>query len=490
MGNIDVRFYLSLFFRRIHYFLAIVALVSAAGVTVAYLLPPTYRANARILVESPQIPTDLARSTVSAEILKQLQIVELRLMTRANLLALAERLNLYRNLPEASEDDIVDDMRSRMSVDQMQFDVPRGRDAALAFTVSYKASQGELAANIVNEFVKLLIQKNTELRTEQASETLQFFQHETDRLSAKLVQIEGEISSFKKDNRDALPEGLSFHYSQQLNLQDRLMQLGREEASLRDGRLRLLQMYNSTGRVGSAVKGVEEVTLDQLRKVLIEQRTIYSDSSPGIVALQKQIAALEKAAAAKKTSDAKSGESEEKPLPAELSMQLSEIDRRLELIVDDKATIERNLSSINRAIAATPANEAVLNSLERQYQNIQTQYNVAVSRLADASTGDRIEQRSKGERLSVLDWALPPQHPIGPKRLVIAAGSIVASIMLGFGLILALEFLNKTIRRPSELVETLEIEPLETIPYIPVRGQPPSGGLRLIPTAFRRASGM
>ena len=47
----DYKFYLSLFLRRLHYFLFVAMLVSAAGVMIAYTLPPVYRAQAVLLVE-------------------------------------------------------------------------------------------------------------------------------------------------------------------------------------------------------------------------------------------------------------------------------------------------------------------------------------------------------------------------------------------------------------------------------------------------------
>lgn len=489
MGNFDIRFYRSIFLRRLPYFLAIFATVSAIGVTIASVLPPTYRADAKIIVESPRISADLIRSTTPSEIVKQLQLIQLQMMTRPNLMALADKFGLYPDRSEASENDIVDDMRSRMSVDPIRLDTPRGGEAATAFIVSFKSKDPVLAANVVNEFVKLIIQRNVDTRGEQVSETLRFFQQETERLGNRLGQLENDISSFKNQNKDALPESLSFRRTQQLNLQERLMQLGREEASLREGRSRLMRMFAGTDPVpnGGASTPAEQ-TLSQLRKVLIEQRTVLAEQSPGIISLQTQIAALEKAVQNERAS--KSGASSGKGGPTELDLQLADTDQRIDMIGKDKAAIEQSLSELAATITATPGNEATLNALERQYQNVQSQYTVAASKLAEASTGERIETRSKGERLSILELAAPPQRAIGPKRFAIAAGSVVAGLVLALGFVLLLEFLNKSIRRPIELIEALEIEPLATIPYIPVAGEARSRNVALIPAAIRRNIGM
>ena len=95
MDNLDLKFYWSVFLRRLPYFLVMLALLTAIAVTVALILPPVYRSSASMLVEPQQIPGDLAQSTVPVNPFEQVQIIEQRLMTRANLLALADRIGLY-----------------------------------------------------------------------------------------------------------------------------------------------------------------------------------------------------------------------------------------------------------------------------------------------------------------------------------------------------------------------------------------------------------
>jgi hypothetical protein len=58
--------------------------------------------------------------------------------------------------------------------------------------------------------------------------------------------------SFQDANRDALPESLDFRRARQTTLQERLLQIERELAGLRDQRDRLVAFYNRTGRVEMA----------------------------------------------------------------------------------------------------------------------------------------------------------------------------------------------------------------------------------------------
>ena len=65
MGDLDLKYYLAVFWRRFPYFLLVTALISAVGLALAAILPPVYRSTATLLVEMPQIPDDLAQSSTA-----------------------------------------------------------------------------------------------------------------------------------------------------------------------------------------------------------------------------------------------------------------------------------------------------------------------------------------------------------------------------------------------------------------------------------------
>ncbi len=92
---IDLKFYFSLFLRRLHYFLIVLTLGTVVGLTLAWMLPPVYVAEARLVVESEQIPDELAASTVQIAATEQLQIIQQRILTRDTLIEMANRLQIY-----------------------------------------------------------------------------------------------------------------------------------------------------------------------------------------------------------------------------------------------------------------------------------------------------------------------------------------------------------------------------------------------------------
>mgnify|MGYP001173235482 CR=1 FL=1 len=106
----DLRFYFTLFLRRIHYVILLTVLGAGIGVTLALILPPRYVAEARLVVESQQIPDELAASTVRTDMIEQLQIIRQRILARNTLLDMADhRVNekLTQALLESVADDIL-----------------------------------------------------------------------------------------------------------------------------------------------------------------------------------------------------------------------------------------------------------------------------------------------------------------------------------------------------------------------------------------------
>src|SRR5947209_2399194 len=97
-------FYWQLFKRRWAYFFLPFLVIAGAGVAV--LLPAAYVSEGKILVQSQQIPTELVRPTVTSAAQERIQVIEQRTMTRDNLIAIADKFQLFperRNLMSVTE---------------------------------------------------------------------------------------------------------------------------------------------------------------------------------------------------------------------------------------------------------------------------------------------------------------------------------------------------------------------------------------------------
>ncbi len=469
MADLDLRFYLAIFLRRLPYFIAIVVAVTAIGAAAAVMMPRTYRAEATILFEAPQIPELAARGPSPVNALEQLQVVRQRVTTRENLLALADRTNVYGDArADLSDSEIARDMQERLHFDQVQTD-ERGAGATV-FNVTFDDGKPELAAEVVNEFVSLILDRNTRLRAGRAQGATQFFSDEAARLVAELRRAEDRILKFKNGHGDSLPDGLEFRRARQGALQERLVTLEREEADLRFRKADL-----SAGRSeGSAPLAPEQQQLLDLNRALSEQLSVFTEDSPNVVALRERIARLQERMQSGSDGDVGRNSGDISPL----GLQVAEIGERIRLIRNEKEAIAGQVERLTRSIEATPSTETALSALERDRDNVQAQYNSAVARLAEATTGEQIELLSKGPQFSLVEAATPPEKPASPNRKRIAAMAAAAGIGLGVGLVALLEMLNKTIRRPVELSRLLGFEPLATIPFIEANPAPRAYSLK------------
>ena len=456
----DIRYYLSIFFRRFHYFLIVAVLVGAAGVTIASVLPPVYRATATVLVEGQQIPGDLAASTVQSDANARIALIQQRLLARARILAIANDLKIY-NRSGVNPDTVVSDMRRRININFR----PRGGGNGIIL-ISFRSSDPGQAAEVANQLSTIILNESVEARTGQASQTLSFFEEEAARLSAALDVQSQKILRFKLANKNALPENLDFRLSQQSALQERLTQLQRQEADQIERRNRLVDLYERSGRVELSAEALSpaERQLVGLQKELDNALLIYSDINPKVRVLQARISALQAEVDQERAAD--TGAAEEM---SAYELQLAEIDSEIESLRERQKGLEDELERLRLSIEQTPINGIALEDLQREYANLQRQYGNVVNSQATAAMGERIELLSKGERYTLLEQAVPPPEPTSPNRPMIAGATLGGGIAGGLALVLLLELLNSSIRRPVEITSKLGITPIGTLPYIRTR---------------------
>jgi len=456
-------------FRRIWMILAI-AIVGTTGAMVwAYSLPPSYVAHARVLIESQQIPERLASTTVMASANERLQVIEQRLMTRDNLLSLNERLGLYPNMNPSA---VVGIMRGSTKFRRMRLGSRRGANVS-AFQISYRDSNPGRAARITNEFVTLVLEQNLRVRSERASETLQFFETEVSRLEQALTKAESDRAQFTIDNRDALPGSLNYRRETLSRLETQRIELQRQVNELEE-RDRLLTRRLERGQYGpNSGNGAIQQELASLRQELIKTRAIYQPGHPKVRRLETLIAELSSVDRTQLLPDEVVEQRDYATQDAreELERKITVTREDLRLVRKQLDTIDTRSVALEKSIDRTPEVTLQLNALNRRASDLLTQYEQALRKKADAETGEKLEVNRQAERFEVIEQARVPESPSSPDRPKIATAGAALSIGLGLGLALLLELLHRAIWTPAELERRLEMRPLITVPYIETSGE-------------------
>jgi len=467
----DLKLYWALFLRRLPVMLIFFVVCTALGVAAALKMPETYSTSARLLVEAPQIPDSMVGPTVKTDAEEQLDIIEQKLMTRANLIDIANRFRVFPNIRQMEPDQVVQKMTAATKITRSA-----GRDRATLMTLSFKSEFPRVAADVVNEYVTIVLQENAQSRTSRAENTLQFFEQEVDRLGQELDRQSAAIAQFKSDNAEALPEEQTYRMGRQNLLQERLAGLTRDLKAAQAQRDDVVRVFEATGRVQqgaiSVQRSPEESRLIAVRAELENAKAIYSDTSPRVISLQAVVDRLEKVVAEQKeTGTAATEAGEISPEQAMLNATLSEIDSRLKSLQDEIDGTNAELDRLQKAIAQSAANGIQLAALERDFDITQTRYDAAVNNLNQARMGERIESTSKGQRISVIENASIPQVPSGPDRTKVMAMGAGVGIGLAGGYFVLLELLNRRIRSPAELAGRFGITPITTIPYMKTPGR-------------------
>ena len=482
----DFRFYASLFLRRFHWFALVAILVSGLGITLARLLPTVYTAEAKLVVESEQIPDELAASTVQTQATEQLQIIQQRILTRDTLVEMANRLQIYAPLPgerpkRLDADDLVKDMRARIKIITTGGAGGRGPAQATLVAVSFEAPTASLAAAVTNDLVTLILKEDIEMRTGAARQTLQFFEQEVARLDKELSERGAAILTFKEANKDALPDSLEFRRSQQAAGQERMLQQQRNEAELTDRRARLVRLHAANGTVADQTPAQQQTPEQQKLRGLQDQMSaslaVLSPTNPKIKLLASQIASLEKVVAAQTAAGGVDAQGQQM---SAYDIQLAEMDGQLAYMAEQKTQILDAMQALQVTIEATPGNAIALDTLERDYAGVRAQYDQAIANKARAETGDTIEVMARGQRISVIEQAVAPRDPTRPNRPLIAAAGVFGGIAAGAALVALIEVLTAGIRRPADLTAKLGITVFSTLPYFKTDREIRNRRLRLI----------
>ena len=472
----DLRTYVSILRRRqLYLFLPIVPIIVLAC-AVAYVMPPVFDASAKILVQSQQIPTELARPTVITNASRQIEIIRQRLMTRANLLEIASKFNLYPKLQASrSLSQIVEKMREDTLIEQIGVG-PRRNQQAIAFSVSFSHGNAQKTSSVTNEFVALILEHNIKTRTNRAAETHRFFVQQVARLDKDLAAQEALIVGFKRKNEEALPENLGYRRVLHTRLQSEISDIDREIGTLELERDRLIQ--EAEGAVTTEEVNATEAELARLKLQLTQLRAVYSERHPSVRKMKNRLKALEKTSAEESNAQNAKAPDETKSVRSATtrsSYQLTTIERKISDLSARRAIARGKITEVEESILKTPQIDVALKKLTREYELLQSQQRSAQSKVAEAATGELLEESRQAERFEVIERATTPSAPTKPNRPLIIAGGLFISIAAGLGLVLLLELLDGSIRRARDLETRLGMRSIATIPLVTTIDERSSG---------------
>src|SRR5262249_48329109 len=126
----------------------------------------------------------------------RIQVIQQRIMTRDNLLALVTKYGMLASERQwMSGTEILDLMRERTTFELVDISSPAARQnvSTIAFTGSFDYEDPEITLRVTNDLLTPILKEDARNRTERATETTNFLAREAQRLQGQLAAIEAQI---------------------------------------------------------------------------------------------------------------------------------------------------------------------------------------------------------------------------------------------------------------------------------------------------------
>lgn len=441
----DIREFILLIRRRWHIVAWCVTICLSAAFAIAYTGPVLYRSTGTIIIEQPDIPEDLARSTVGGALEQRLELIRRRVMVDETLKPIVEKYNLF---PELEPRQRPEALSKAIELEQINPVTLEAQLGGAAFSVSFDYSVPEITRDVAMEIVNLFLEDNRRARTESAADTERFFAAQGERLAGRVADLEQQLSIFKQNNQGLLPEDV--RRNQQI-----LERLERELTVIQ-GEIRL-----STERRNLLIVQRDELAggteLAMMKNELSAARQIYTDDHPTIRRLLRNIEAIEAA-----DRDPSLQDSELRRTQTQLTAVEAEIaaDRRQEQLLKSR------IADLQDNIVLAPEVEKKLQELTRDYELAVGEYREIRQKRSDAEIAQSLEDEDKGERYTLLRRPGIPASPFSPNRVGIMLIGIMLAIAGSAALVAVREGVDASVRSSRDVLDAFDGPPIATIPVI------------------------
>jgi succinoglycan biosynthesis transport protein ExoP len=309
----------------------------------------------------------------------------------------------------------------------------------------------DVTSKVVNAIAETYVFSNLEKRTEANSTTGDFLQKRIAELQQQIRTAEERLVNYAKNNQI-----ISLDPNQN-TVVERLAGLNQQLLEAENDRKTAEAAYNAAKvpTAADALVDSESKQAGEIESKLVELR-------------QKRAQLLVDA-------------TEEAPEVKEVDQQIGELERQLKdsrtrksntlltnLHTRYQQTLERE-QSLRKAFEQQRAqtlsqNEAAINYKIIQ-QEIETNKSLLKGLLQGAKEND-VVMAGKPNNISIVDYALTPDSPVGPNRARTIFLAFFLSIGLGLGLALFLEYLDDTVHSTEEVERLLHLPALAVIPSV------------------------
>jgi capsular exopolysaccharide synthesis family protein len=315
--------------------------------------------------------------------------------------------------------------------------------------ITFQHGDPETAARITNCVAETFRRSNLEKKNEANTDTSEFLSKRVAELQATLHADEEKLVNYAKNNQI-----LSLDASQN-TVVERLSGLNKSLLEAENDRKEAEAKFNATKAPGAASAEAEgaskdanetEAKLGDLKRERAKLLVDATEEAPEVKEVNQQIAALE--AHLKETRSRNAG-----TLLTNLETKYRETLAREESL----------RKSFNQQKGETVTQNEAAISYRILEQEIQTNKGL-LDNLLQRSKENDVVLAGRPNNISIVDYAIVPDYPVGPARMRSVMLAFVLALALGVGLALFLEYLDDSVHSTDDVEKFLRLPALAVIP--------------------------
>lgn len=440
----SLRNFLNIIFKRKQIILSVLISVVATVTIGTYLMPPVYRAKAKVLIERE---IDSEKS----------------LLFRMNLNLMYEKhdwlkseIEIINSIPVALT--IIDSL----DLDQTEFYGIRNQNQLIAafqsrmkvenpkdsnvLEIGYDSEDASRAAKIVNKLIQVYIAHRSHLFSE--SEAYQFFTEQIRLTEEKLRDLEERQTQFKQAQDLLSPTAQSDILLTKIADYEKALTQVRTQRIGKEAMLNVIKNQWLNGdkinipATESANSLSREKHIARLRGELLDLELHRDQLLQKFTPEYEEVVNLQQAIATTRQ---------------RIEQEVDEIVRLEETSIRAKKAeeqaLQHTIDELNEQIKALAQKDYELTQLSRGIEDNREVYSMLLKQREEARISQAKLQR--GVKIKVISPALVPSQPIKPNRRLNVILSVVLGLISGLGLAFAVEYFDRTVNSPVEVEQLL-----------------------------------
>lgn len=447
--------------------LGVAWVVAIIGWAVTMSLPPIYEARARVYVDTDSVLKPLLNGlAVNPDTDNRVNMMARMIMGRANLERVAREtdLSLRAHSPEQF-DELINSLARHVTLEGGNGGVSNvfGLNASNVYSLRYTDSDPAMAQRVVQRLLDAFVEDTLGIKRADTDRAQQFLEAQIKDYETRLQAAEDRLAQFKQRYVGTLPGQAGDYYTrlqaEQTKLEDlqaryRLAQQARAEISKQlEGEEPTFGLFNGGGDEAGASADPQLADLQhQLDQLLL----VYTDKHPKVIALKATIAQLQaqKAAASKaQAQKAAAGVPQSRSQAAAMALDVNPVYQNLRLeqsrtdvalveLREQVAEEEHSVADLKARVNTIPQTEAQLTQLTRDYEVTKAEHTALVQRLESARLSDQADITNNPVKFRIIEPPQRPLTPVGPKRILLMTGALLAGLAAGTALALLLNQLK------------------------------------------------